>query len=150
MGRRPRRYRRKLCRDQRRHGEERSSPACLEADHTTCSFPCSRARGPRLPDCFFQVCVSALFLLAGQFGQLAEPIFLVTASKWVATLVMHEMAKWAGPMIKKSQESVLDAECGQLDAGPKNTSGQPRSSAIIVLITSIREQTYRCLDNFWI
>ena len=47
-----------------RRESARSSPACPRPDRSQSSFPCSRARGPRLPGCSFQVCAFALFLLA--------------------------------------------------------------------------------------
>src|SRR5713101_777835 len=41
----------------------KSFPSCLRRDRSQSSFPCSRVREQRLPDCFFQVCASSLFLL---------------------------------------------------------------------------------------
>src|SRR6266852_5535108 len=43
----------------------KSFPSCLRRDRSQSSFPCSRVREQRLPDCFFQVCASSLFLLTG-------------------------------------------------------------------------------------
>src|SRR3979411_1521745 len=41
----------------------RSLPSCPWRDLSQSSFPCSRVREQRLPDCFSQVCASSLFLL---------------------------------------------------------------------------------------
>src|SRR6266481_6715555 len=46
-------------------GSTRSFLSCRLPDRSQRSFPYSRAREPRLPSCYFQVCVSALFLLRG-------------------------------------------------------------------------------------
>src|SRR5713226_8117763 len=41
----------------------KSRPSCRGRDLSQSSFPCSRVREQRLPDCFFQVCAFSLFLL---------------------------------------------------------------------------------------
>src|SRR5260370_16317989 len=44
-------------------GLPRSSPSCLPQERSQSSFPYSPAQGPKLPDCFFPVCVSSSLLL---------------------------------------------------------------------------------------
>lgn len=47
----------------RRADHPEYNPACLWADHRKSSFPCSRARSPRLLNCCFQVCAFAFCFL---------------------------------------------------------------------------------------
>src|ERR1700686_148871 len=61
---------RRLQRDRRKSRHSRlpsesakCRPSCPWRDLSQSSFPCSRVRERRLPDCFFQVCASSLFLL---------------------------------------------------------------------------------------
>ena len=53
-------------------GSRRSSPACLRPGRSRSSCPCSRARGPRLPGCSFQVCAFA-YVSPSQVAILIEP-----------------------------------------------------------------------------
>src|SRR5205823_13416582 len=56
------------CRVRRQPVSARSSPACLWVGRRKSSFPCSQVQRPKLPDCFFQVCAFALFLLRAALG----------------------------------------------------------------------------------
>src|SRR5271165_4372850 len=61
--RRPQRDQRKSHRVLRRTGSAKSPPACLRRGRNQSSAPCSRDRGPILPDCCFLVCAFSLLFL---------------------------------------------------------------------------------------
>src|SRR6202140_143738 len=66
---------RRLQRDRRKSRHSRlpsesakCRPSCPWRDLSQSSFPCSRVREQRLPDCFFQVCAFSLFLLGKEYS----------------------------------------------------------------------------------
>src|SRR5437899_2271092 len=96
-----------LCRVPRLPGEGRSSPACLRVDHRKSSFPCSRAREPKLPSCLFQVCASALFLQRECAAGEAENFRLASTMRKCSLPTLSGFAYFAKVLARSSETPEL-------------------------------------------
>src|SRR5258707_9874863 len=91
-----------------RSGSTRSFPSCRLPDRSQRSFPCSRVRSPILPDCFFQGCVFAPFLLRG--------VSLMRSEEHTSELQSRQYLVCRLLLEKKKQSTMLsiEARCSRL------------------------------------